>query len=823
MKHVSTRGVIAATAFLIVATLAAPIPARTNRPRPPKDGSAPSRVFVLDGSNVHNVGEIQMHLGNWGLFGSHPGSQAAYAEAPSAQWPAGSGTEYLFSAGLWVGALKNGVPAVSTSDPDREFQPSNDTRDVMYRSGEGATGGIRLPSPAADDDRDGRTDEDWLNGHDDDGDLAVDEDFAAVSRQMFTCQYADDEPGSVQEFPNHNPLRLHVRQESYQWDEDRFDDFIGVEFHITNTGTDILEDVYIGFFVDGDVGQRGTENYWEDDASGFVRAGNCGDLGPVLMDIAYVYDVDGDDGQTLGYLGIMFLGHTTDPTGDTAPQRVGIATYNTFSGTASFEDGGDPTNDFQRYELLSSGAIDRNAEVPRDYRVLLAAGPFRELLPESTLVFQTAFVIGERMEGLLKNGEAAQATFQGAWFNIDGDPTTGVAGRETPVHGPAAGVQVDSCLAPNQAPITVQRGQTLWINNDCAREEMLATLCNYSLNDSLKYQTGVGGAEKQVFWIVGTAPPAPNLRVDAAARDGVAVYWDSYSETQPDVKSQIVDFEGFRVYRADNWARPFGTSSRNGPGANLWKLLFEVDVANGFGNDTGLDHLRYEPLTHILPNQTKRDMIETMKEQMLDDPLAPPPCPQGVTEEVCDTLEALAAWELGLKEGRRYYRYVDRNVHTGRPYFYAVTAGDHGIDPNTGALIEGKVGDPASNFVFVEPRTPPQADYNYQEDDVYVVPNPANAASMQPWTLSPNNDDPTGVKVEFRNLPEDRGTVRVFTVAGDLVTELRFDGRTGVGSLEWDLVSRNGQDVASGVYIFAVETDTNAAFKRKIGKFVVIR
>ena len=48
-------------------------------------------------------------------------------------------------------------------------------------------------------------------------------------------------------------------------------------------------------------------------------------------------------------------------------------------------------------------------------------------------------------------------------------------------------------------------------------------------------------------------------------------------------------------------------------------------------------------------------------------------------------------------------------------------------------------------------------------------------------------------------------------------------GRAGSGTVKWDLVSRNGQDVTSGVYIFSVETDHNTAYKRKIGKFVVIR
>jgi hypothetical protein len=56
-----------------------------------------------------------------------------------------------------------------------------------------------------------------------------------------------------------------------------------------------------------------------------------------------------------------------------------------------------------------------------------------------------------------------------------------------------------------------------------------------------------------------------------------------------------------------------------------------------------------------------------------------------------------------------------------------------------------------------------------------------------------------------------------------LVEELPFDGTGGQGTIKWDLVSRNGQDVTSGVYLYSIETDTNAAFKRKIGKFVVIR
>jgi hypothetical protein len=787
-----------------------------------KGGTGPQRIFVQDGSNVHNIGELQMHVGNWGQFGSWPGSNRPYAEAPSAQWPAGSGVEYLFVAGLWIGALKSGVPAVSVAAYEAELRPSQDTRDIMYRAAEGARGGNRVPSTSADDDKDGETDEDWLNGYDDDGDGEIDEDFAAISKQMFSCQYTDNQPSATQIFPQHNPLNVHVRQESYQWEEDRFDDFVGAQFYITNIGNDVLSDLYIGFFADGDAGPRDRENYWEDDATGFIRVPIlCTDLGPVSMDIAYVYDVDGDEGQTTGYLGVLFLGHTTDPSGEFAPRRVGVSTYAAFAGSQSYEDGGDPTNDFQRYELLSGTQIDRNATVPRDYRMMMAAGPFSELLPGSTLVFQTAFAIGSGIDGLLENASNAQLTFEGAWFNLDGDRSTGIVGRETRVDGPADGIYIDSCQYPGQQPISVPRGSTVYINNDCGEERLSELACAYS--DSAKYKTGVNGQETQVFWIVGTAPPPPTMRVDGANREGVAVYWDNFSETQPDVKTQKFDFEGYRVFRADNWGRPEGSSVDNGPGSELWKLLFQADVRNNFGEDTGMDQFRYEPLTHTLSPSAKADMIESIQQFLTEFPGEDPPCPQGVTKAVCDTLWALAAWDLGLEEGRQYYRYIDRSIHRGRPYFYAVTASDHSIDDATGEFSEGKVGDPSSNFTYVEPVTPSQADYAYNEEAVYVVPNPATAESMQPWTLSPNNDDPTGIKVEFRNLPADRGTIRIYTIAGDLVEELPFDGRTGVGTVKWDLVSRNGQDVTSGVYIFSVETDTNSAFKRKIGKFVVIR
>src|SRR5262245_26349679 len=112
----------------------------------PKFPGGPNRVLVIDGSTVHNVGELQMHLTNFGNFGSWPGTALPFAEQPSAQWPAGGGVEYLFTAGVWIGALKSGVPAVTTAAFAFELLPSQDTRDIMYRAAEGDRGGSRAPS-----------------------------------------------------------------------------------------------------------------------------------------------------------------------------------------------------------------------------------------------------------------------------------------------------------------------------------------------------------------------------------------------------------------------------------------------------------------------------------------------------------------------------------------------------------------------------------------------------------------------------------------------------------------------------------------------------
>jgi hypothetical protein len=111
------------------------------------------------------------------------------------------------------------------------------------------------------------------------------------------------------------------------------------------------------------------------------------------------------------------------------------------------------------------------------------------------------------------------------------------------------------------------------------------------------------------------------------------------------------------------------------------------------------------------------------------------------------------------------------------------------------------------------------------------VPNPYRGRAD--WDLTPNAADPTGTHIDFFNLPTDWKRINIYTVSGDLVQLIEPTGEHGTqvngqpqredaadSEASWNLVSRNGQDVVSGIYIFSVQTEGG---KTTQGKFTVIR
>jgi len=243
-------------------------------------------------NRTHRKSNMWLTIHNWGYLGNDaPGAGGAVDDpeypgtwAPQCEFPGGSDTQYLFQASLWIGALvqEEGFefPRVSTGNEgwfnQNEFFP-----------GEGAENGI--------EERSTRPNE-WNRlgvfvSHPD-----------AISEQDYLCNYADTltERTYVANDPTdgpHFPLGLKVSHRSYSWTYNYAQDFVVIDYEIENIASNYLKNLYVGLYVDSDVGNI-SENQWHtDDICGFqeyfyfVRGDGTPDS--VRINTAYIADNDG--------------------------------------------------------------------------------------------------------------------------------------------------------------------------------------------------------------------------------------------------------------------------------------------------------------------------------------------------------------------------------------------------------------------------------------------------------------------------------------------------------------------------------------------------
>ena len=74
-------------------------------------------------------------------------------------------------------------------------------------------------------------------------------------------------------------------------------------------------------------------------------------------------------------------------------------------------------------------------------------------------------------------------------------------------------------------------------------------------------------------------------------------------------------------------------------------------------------------------------------------------------------------------------------------------------------------------------------------------------------------------RIYFMNLPP-QCTIRIYTVTGDLVQTLTHDSTVDDGQEPWNLVSRDGMDVAFGIYLFHVDAP---GVGTSVGRFALIK
>jgi len=336
---------------------------------------------------VHDLNDLILNETNLANFGG-------LAAEPNYEWPPASGDRYLYSAGIWFGAIAGGHRHVSTSLYQFEILPAvDDPLDTIYLSAEGEFKGRRY----VDDDGDGAIDEERRNGRDDDGDGLADEDYAAISPQMFSCRYSDYTPEGMQYYPDHEPLYVDIHQESYAWPTPEAFCIYHLEFR--NSGPGTLAGVLLGIFADPDLGLRDHINPNNDRAAHELFW--C-DVGP--LSLVYAWD---DDGDVPGYSGTLLLGWgSSDPL---APQQRPV-----WDGVSLMRSGypfphGEPQDDSQRYFAMSE--LFGDPPQPADMRYLAAVGPYPALAPGETLWLDLAFVIGEGEAGMLAAAEAARRLY----------------------------------------------------------------------------------------------------------------------------------------------------------------------------------------------------------------------------------------------------------------------------------------------------------------------------------------------------------------------------------------------------------------------------
>jgi hypothetical protein len=380
-----------------------------------------------------------------------------------------------------------------------------------------------------------------------------------------------------------------------------------------------------------------------------------------------------------------------------------------------------------------------------------------------------------------------------------------------------------------------------------------------------QFYTGIYGREAQVPWISTgeVPPPAPDMRL-VPGHHQVEIFWNDISEHEPDYLRGVIDFESYRIWRVANWTRPPGTDPDSGPQSDRWSLIEEYDIANfvpagagdspnrlPLGRNTGLEPAAYAPA--CLSDPTFEGLDQAMQDFVDADPegqfVTRPPLrdsqgnvipgreifvPWETWPTVLDTFFAVTPREEAPgvvgKRAVGYYHYLDQEAHDGFRTFYSVVASDHLLtwDRDTETWFPVGYGiqtEPSNNYQVTIPGPVAQtAELRAREGtNIYAYPNPATREALAEFQKQPPSlSDPTGERIMFTNLPAANNTIRIFTSSGDLVQTIYHDGTGGGGSVSWNLVSRNGQEVVSGIYLYVVHSD-DSRFEDFQGRFTLIR
>lgn len=483
-----------------------------------------------------SVGTIGLSITNYGTIGK-PDVRNNPEGGFSMRYPSSTGTEHLFEAGIWIGALyDNSQIRVSTSSVTTpsgysrggagfEFTADN----VLFR---------RSNNPG-------------------------DEFFSAqsVGEQDIIAEFTDrrrDINGTP--ISGHdNPLYADVRLESYNWSFPFTENFSIVKYEITNNseqyaGAATWDSVFVGTYADLVVRNVNTTT---ETGGAFFNKNGIGYIDSLYT--TYAFDAGSPDNPmvntygAISLIGAEYRGDFFHPKNKDYLEDQGIAvpevgpSYWLFgSGTGDFNR---PSNDIDRYNRMKdSFPLDSNREALRtdgkegagNYISFLSMGPFPEVAPGETITVYFLY------SAALKPDE-----FQGASPSIKAIDTE------------------ESRANLNQ---TIASANRVFQGED---------VNNNGILDPGEDTNGDGELTRYLF---PTPPDNPKVRIEL--EEGKAsIYWDKTAEFSVDRVSGEMDFEGYRIY-SSQLGDEQGTSPR---------LIREFDKpANQIAFDTGFDEVELE-------------------------------------------------------------------------------------------------------------------------------------------------------------------------------------------------------------------------------------
>ncbi len=811
---------------------------------------------------VHKYNNLLLTISNWGFFGSEMGGQSdceTGGPAPSGEFPAGSDVEYLFQGSLWIGAVIGEDTLVSVGADGWQYI------NEMWPCADIDCGIVRRSNRPSDlfYQTDALSDLDYIATYTD-----------TLVATNWTGRDWDGRP--------HIPLGIQVTQRSYSWSVDYAQDFILLDFQIKNIGRDRIDNLYLGIYSDGDVGHISHElDRYTDDICGYLESvpSSVGHGHRDTINLTYICDNDGDPNSSgvydytsaTGILGTKVMRVTGEKKvsfnwwqGQGSPQfdwgPMMEATRRNF-GTGGL---GTPEGDRNKYYMLSNGEEDYNqiyaaenfsdqgwlppapvaANIANggDTRFLLSYGPFNIFMGDS-LNLTCAYVAGEALHK---------------------DPTANE--RYMDVNPPRAD---DFYAKLDFSDVADNAVWASWVydnpgvdtdgdNNFGSFWEIVDTLPDGTIVVDTFWYAGDGVPDFRAA----TAPPPPVLRFTTRT-GGVTLRWNGLiSETAIDPFTKVADFEGYRVYmgrlralssmalvesrdfldykrfRWDQFLHRWVTRELPLSLDSLRKIYDDpyflpedytcdedaVGWEPGDGNiycfgpvdwnqsiegwQDGAIVTERTGIRKFYADSIKAGLITS--EIDIDDTLTSPNWFRDLDPTTGDSIYYHKYFE---------YEFTIDDVLPSVPWYFSVTTFDFGDFTNN---LESMESSPLANVVEIWAMN--DASVVEQEGiKPQVYPNPY-VGDGRYWDAGYEDPRRSGFvdherRIHFINLPH-KCTIKIFTLSGDLVKELEHPGPESDtdSRVQWNMRSRNNELVASGIYIYSVESN----YGNSVGKIVII-